>query len=134
MPQPRTNRPVLVVEDHEDTREMVELFLKYDGFAVRTAIHGLDALKRVEHDPPCLILLDVTMPVMDGITFARKLRESGDRDVATAPIVLLTALPDADASKALKETGALDVIHKPISFDRMLTVVERYCHATRSSG
>jgi CheY-like chemotaxis protein len=132
MPQRRTERPVLVVEDHEDTREMVELFLKHDGFTVRTAIHGLDALKRVAHDPPCLILLDVTMPVMDGITFARKLRESDDRDLAAAPIILLTALPDADVNEALKETGALDVIHKPISFDKVLTVVGRHCHAAGS--
>ena len=69
---------------------------------------------------------------MDGITFARKLRESDDRDLAGAPIILLTALPDADANEALKETGALDVIHKPISFDKVLTVVGRHCHAAGS--
>jgi len=127
MAQSRTDRPVLVVEDHEDIREMVELFLQHDGFPVRTAIHGLDALERIEHDPPCLILLDVMMPVMDGITFARAWRRSDDRDLANAPIVLLTALQDA--SEALRETGALHVIHKPISFDEVLSVVEKHCHA-----
>ena len=104
MAQSRTDRPVLVVEDHEDIRR--------DGRAVPRARRlprahrhpRSDALERIEHDPPCLILLDVMMLVIDGITFARALRRSDDRDLANAPIVLLTALQDA--SEALRRRPA----------------------------
>jgi DNA-binding response OmpR family regulator len=127
MAHQRPVRPVLVVEDHEDKREMVEMLLKHDGFAVHTAVHGLDAFRCIQRFKPCLILLDVMMPVMDGITFARELRRYSDREVAESPIILLTAL--SDASEALKETGALDVIHKPIAIDEVINVVGRHCHA-----
>jgi DNA-binding response OmpR family regulator len=65
------------------------------------------------------------MPVMDGITFARKLRESRDAHAAATPIVLLTALSSVD--DAVAQTGALSVIEKPIAIDRVLAEVERYC-------
>jgi CheY-like chemotaxis protein len=72
----RTHRPVLVLEDHDDTRQMVEMFLRADGYDVCTAAQGLDALECIDGDAPCLIVLDVMMPVMDSRTFAQRLRES----------------------------------------------------------
>jgi CheY-like chemotaxis protein len=119
------HRPVLIVEDHEDTREMVEMYLEHVGFTVRTAGDGAEALEEIAHTRPCLILLDVTMPVMDGVTFARELRRSSDPELARTPIVLLTAVPDT--REAVEKTAALDVIRKPISFERVLEAVRRYC-------
>lgn len=121
----RSKQVVLVVEDHDDTREMVELYLRHDGFAVSTAAHGLQALECIEHERPCLILLDLMMPVMDGIAFATELRASQDPAVAATPIVLLTALSDTE--EAMRQTSAVDVLRKPISFERMIDVVERHC-------
>jgi CheY-like chemotaxis protein len=123
----RPAKPVLVVEDHDDTREMVELCLRLDGYHVSTAADGADALARVGQEPPCLILLDVTMPVMDGIAFARALRQSSDPQLAATPIILLTAV--ADVKDALTQTGALAAIVKPISVDRMMEEVARHCGA-----
>lgn len=123
----RTHRPVLVVEDNDDTREMVEMFLEANGYAVRTATDGLDALERIEHDAPCLILLDVMMPVMDGRAFAYRLHAHPDPKIAQIPIVLLTAVPEARAVQ--RQIGALDVIEKPVSFDRITKIVERVCGA-----
>ena len=122
---PSTRRPVLVVEDHDDIREMVEMFLVHDGYRVCSAADGADALACVASERPCLILLDVTMPVMDGPTFARRLRASPDPELAKTPIVLLTAIPDA--RDIMREIGAVDVIAKPISFERVVAVVERHC-------
>jgi CheY-like chemotaxis protein len=124
----RPGKPILVVEDHEDTREMVEMFLRQDGYAVCTAADGSKALECVERETPCLILLDVMMPVMDGPTFARHLREWPDQGIADTPIVLLTAV--ADTRDLQRQTGAVDVIAKPVSFDRVTSVVERHCDLT----
>jgi CheY-like chemotaxis protein len=121
----RPSKPVLIVEDHEDTREMVELFLRREGYAIRTAAHGRDALAAVAVQAPCLILLDVSMPVMDGPTFARQLRESTDRALAATPIVLMTALEDF--TEAMRETQARSVVPKPVSFDHLLGEIARHC-------
>lgn len=121
----RPVKPVLVVEDHDDTREMVELILRLDGYTVCSARNGAEALELTQREMPCLILLDVTMPVMDGITFARKLREFRDAHMAATPIVLLTALSSVD--DAVAQTGAVSVIEKPIAIDRLLAEVERHC-------
>jgi len=104
---------------------MVELFLQQDGYRVCGAAHGLDALDCVAREAPCLILLDVMMPVMDGVAFARQLRDHPDPEIAETPIVLLTAVPNA--AELMREVGAVDVIGKPVSFDRLAAAVERAC-------
>ena len=118
---------VLVVEDHDDTREMVKMFLELDGFAVSTAVHGRDALECLRHNFPCIILLDATMPVMDGLEFGRLLRLHPNPAIAHIPIILLTALPSDDAEKVRQVTGAVKVIPKPRSFPVVVAAVHRYC-------
>jgi CheY-like chemotaxis protein len=120
----RPGKPVLVVEDHEDTRHMVEMFLLLDGYDVVSASNGAEALEFVARVRPCLILLDVNMPIMDGPAFARRLRAHPDRTLADTPIVLLTAVPNA--SELQKEIGAVDALSKPISFDRVMELVAHY--------
>ena len=104
---------------------MLETLLAVDGYQVRTASHGRQALESIEREPPCVILLDVMMPVMDGVAFARALRGAADPAVAQIPIVLVTAVSDAD--KVRQQTGALDVIPKPIDMDRVVETVGRLC-------
>jgi CheY-like chemotaxis protein len=118
--------PVLVVEDHDDIREVVRQFLKLGGFQVSTAVNGQDALEQIDAGlRPCLILLDVMMPVMDGVTFAERLRALPDRVLADTPIVLLTGAHDIQS--AHKRAQALEVIRKPVSFDRVVDVVGHHC-------
>lgn len=128
----RPNRPVLVVEDHKDTREMVEHFLRLDGYLVCGAANGVEALECVARDTPCLILLDVSMPVMDGLTFARRLHENSNPEIAATPIVLLTAIPNA--ARIQREAGALAVIQKPVSFETVVAMVARHCSASANDG
>ena len=74
---------------------------------------------------PCLILLDVNMPRMDGITFGRTLRRHPDPEIAGTPVVLLTAVADTKAAR--EAVQAVEVITKPVSFERIVTAVERHC-------
>jgi len=118
--------PVLVVEDHDDREDVVESILRHAGYKVATAVHGRDALDQLEAGlRPCLILLDLSMPVMDGVTFARALHGVEDSNVAATPIVLLTA--QFDVAVVMKTIGALDIIRKPVAFDRLLETVNRLC-------
>jgi two-component system, chemotaxis family, chemotaxis protein CheY len=124
--------PVLLVDDHEDARNIVRRYLELSGYSVTTAIHGEDALDKIAKGVrPCLILLDVSMPVMDGPTFAERLRRIPDRDLAETPIVLLTG--SFDTHSAQSRSRAVDVIHKPVSFDQMTRMVDRHCRPLERS-
>ena len=117
------------MEDHPDVREMVELFLQLDGFTVCSAADGVAALALLADNKPCLILLDVNMPRMDGITFGRELRRHSDPAIAGTPIILLTAT--ANAQGAAEAVNAVEVMLKPVSFDKFVTTVERHCGPAR---
>ena len=82
-------RPVLVVEDHAETREMLRRFLEREGWAVIEAASGREALERVAAERPELIVLDLIMPEMDGFAFIEALRQ--DATWRSIPIVVVTA-------------------------------------------
>jgi len=117
---------VLVVEDHDDARIVVTRFLELSGYDVSSAINGSDALDKLKSGlRPCLILLDLMMPVMDGITFGERLRALPDGVVAQTPVVLLTGAHDVEAAK--QRIQAVEVIRKPASYVRVRDVVEHHC-------
>jgi CheY-like chemotaxis protein len=120
-----TDRPVLVVEDHEDTRHMVETFLRINGIAVVAADNGLTGLAALQQHRPCVVLLDLSMPVMDGWRFREEQRRLPDDALAVTPIVVVSALNDA--GRHAQTLGAADLIPKPIDFDRLVTVVRGFC-------
>ena len=84
------NRPlVLVVEDEADIRELVSYNLTKAGYQVTGVVTGEEALAAVETDPPDLVVLDLMLPGMDGLTVCRRLKK--DPKTASIPIVMLTA-------------------------------------------
>jgi CheY-like chemotaxis protein len=118
-------RPVLVIEDHLDTRQMVETFLQIEGIATIGAANGLQGLAALREHVPAVILLDLTMPVMDGWRFREEQRRLADALLASIPVVVLSALNDC--RQHARALGAVDVIPKPIDFDRLIEIVRRYC-------
>jgi len=80
---------VLVVDDDADTRERLQALLRREGWSVATAENGAVALEEVARETPCLILLDLMMPEMDGFTFLRELRARAEW--CAIPVVVLTA-------------------------------------------
>src|SRR5687767_9852673 len=101
------SRVVLVVEDHADTRHMVEEFLRIHEIAVVTADNGLTALAALHEHRPCVVLLDLSMPVMDGWRFREHQRRLSDGELAGTPIVILSAVSDLQHQAAT--LGAVDV-------------------------
>jgi two-component system response regulator MprA len=113
-------RTVLVVDDDPWIREAVELALLSEGYAVLIARDGLEALERIERRRPDLILLDVMMPRMDGMTLVHELRRRGlGRDL---PIVLVTASPGLCAEAA--RLGLAGCLPKPFDLAALLRRVE----------
>ena len=114
---------VLVVEDYEDTREFMKFLLQDYGFDVAEATNGYEAIEAVKHSVPDLILMDISMPGMDGLTAARKIREQSGSE--KPPIIAITAYGEAARRKAL-EAGCDASLSKPIDFEDLEPVLSRY--------
>lgn len=114
---------VLVVEDYEDTREFMKFLLQDYGFDVSEATNGYEAVEAVNKQVPDLILMDISMPGMDGLTAARKIRER--ISARRTPIIAITAYGDAAKRKAL-EAGCDASLSKPIDFEDLEPVLARY--------
>jgi CheY-like chemotaxis protein len=115
-------KAILLVEDNDDIRELYGGFLRREGYTVYEAENGLEALETMEklQETPCLVLLDLMMPIMSGPEFLKVLGES-DR-LALMPIVVLSAGGQpTDAPEAKK------FIRKPVDPAVLLTVVREFC-------
>lgn len=114
---------VLVVEDYEDTREFMKFLLQDYGFDVAEASNGFEAIEAVKRQVPDLILMDISMPGMDGLTAAKKIREQNL--ARKTPIIAITAYGEAAKRKAL-EAGCDVSLSKPIDFEDLEPVLSRY--------
>ncbi len=102
---------ILVVDDEPNIREVVELYLRREGFEVEVVGDGAAALAAIEHKMPDLIVLDLMLPILGGVQVTRTLRQ-GDQDI---PIIMLTAKGDEADRVAGLELGADDYLTKPFS-------------------
>ena len=113
-----TDPLVLVVDDDPDILDAICDILEGEGYRVARARHGAEALERVEAEQPRLILLDLMMPVMDGVTFAQALKERPER--GRIPIVVISA--DGNPQRAAS-IGAAGYLAKPFDIDALLSQV-----------
>jgi DNA-binding response OmpR family regulator len=101
---------VLVVEDDATVAEVVTRYLERDGYTVRAAANGLEALELAASEPPDLVVLDVMLPGIDGLEVCRRLRER-----APIPVIMLTARGEEEDRVLGLELGADDYVSKPFS-------------------
>lgn len=116
--RPTEQRPILVVDDTSAIRDLIADALMDEGYPVERAANGAEALAVVERTRPCLILLDLHMPVLDGWGFARALAGRSLR----VPIVVLTAA--GNAVRHAREVGAVACVGKLFSLPDLLDTVD----------
>jgi CheY-like chemotaxis protein len=122
---------VLVVEDNTDVAELLQVLLDSEGFDSLVATDGAVALAHLRRDPAfCLILLDLMMPVMDGWTF--RIEQRRDPRLAEIPVVLLSG--DGRVREKAAQLDVADHMLKPLDVDRLVGVVERFCHRRPEAG
>ena len=117
--------PILVVEDVPNVLELIELTLRFKGYAVVSAHNGLEGLQMVEKAKPALVITDILMPHMDGYTFIQKLRTSSS-DSSRLPVIFLSAtFVTAEDKSFAMSLGATRFLEKPIDTeDFLLTIAE----------
>ncbi len=114
---------VLIVEDYADTRTMMKFLLQRFGYDVIEAADGQEAVDRVKENQPDLILMDLSLPVMDGLTATQIIRKVDG--YGKIPIIAVTAYGNSYYRRAI-EAGCDDLINKPLDFDKLEPILEQY--------
>lgn len=116
---------ILIVDDVPDNLFLLQILLENEGYEVELADSGPSALAKILASP-CLVLLDVMMPQMNGIEVTRLIRQY--EQFSTLPIVLLTATEEAVIEQALR-AGANGCLRKPINLEEVLQRIQSFCEA-----
>ncbi len=116
-------KTVLVVEDYADTRTMMKFLLQSFGFVVIEAADGQEAVEKAQTNVPDLILMDLSLPVMDGLTATQTIRKFNG--FGKIPIIAVTAYGNSYYRQAI-EAGCDDLINKPLDFDKLEPILNQY--------
>lgn len=114
-------KKVMIIDDSASIRKVVSLALKSAGYEAVEAVDGQDALGKLEADPVQLIICDVNMPNMDGISFLKQIK--ADSNHKFTPIIMLTTESQEDMKQQGLEAGARAWIVKPFQPDQLLQAV-----------
>ena len=120
---------ILVVDDYQDAREMYAEYLQYSGFRVAEARNGNEAVTQARSLKPDLILMDLSLPGMDGWEATRVLK--ADEETRHIPIVALTGHALAGASEGARKAGCDSFVTKPCLPDDLVVEVRRMLNAVK---
>lgn len=123
---------ILLVDDNQDARTMYSFYLEYEGFACVTAQDGREAIARIAECRPALILMDATMPGMDG--WEATLRIKADPVTRDIPIYMLTAHAFPEHRRHAVEVGAAGLLAKPIFPDDLVREIRRALNLPGAPG
>jgi CheY-like chemotaxis protein len=123
---------ILIADDYADNRELLRLMLSVVGYEIREARDGRECIRMALAEPPDLLLIDLSMPVLDGWDVLRELR--ADERTRAIPCVAFTAIADLDHERALAK-GFDAYLAKPFNAKDLLLTVERLLarHADRET-
>ena len=120
------SKKVLIVEDFTDARRMMRFQMESEGYEVLEAADGMEAVEKAVGEKPDLILMDIAMPVLDGIQATTAIRQHDD--LVGVPIIALTAYGDFYKDRA-RDVGCNEVVQKPIDFQQLRPVIQHYAAA-----
>lgn len=123
MQQPDPSEKILLVEDTEDNRFMMRRLLEMSGYQITEATNGEEAVRLAQSVRPQLILMDLSLPVIDGLAATRAIRKlEGFKDT---PIVAVSAHDTSDFQKEALAAGCNSYITKPIDFSQLESLIAR---------
>lgn len=117
------SKTVLIVDDNADTRLMIKILLESYDYQVLEAENGQEAIEKATLQRPDLILMDIMMPMMDGVTATEIIRKV--EGLENVPIVALTALQGRTIEKEL-DAGFNEIISKPLDFDKFEKILNHF--------
>jgi CheY-like chemotaxis protein len=128
----KAERTVLVVEDFEDNRFLMRRLLEMSGFGVLEATNGEEAVLIAERERPDLVLMDLSLPLLDGLAATRKIRAC--EGMNNIPIVAVSAHDTTDFHTEALSAGCNDYVTKPIDFDQLELVINKLLNENSSDS
>lgn len=119
------NKTVLVVDDYPDFRKIISIVLKRYGYDIIEASDGYEAVEMAVEQHPDMILLDLAMPVLDGIEAVKAIRRHASLE--DTPIVAISAYHDLYNEQA-RQAGCNAVLAKPVRIEQLEPIVSKYLH------
>jgi CheY-like chemotaxis protein len=120
----KTSQTIMVVEDYDDTRMLLRQWLESKGYRVVEAINGQEAVDLTQRERPNLILMDLDLPILDGIAATQHIRQQSEMN--QVPIVAITAYPMSYTHVKAFAKGCNEYLAKPIDFDELEELLNRY--------
>jgi CheY-like chemotaxis protein len=123
---------ILVAEDDEDNRFVTKTLLELRGYAVVEASNGQEAIDLMARAKPDLVLMDLKMPVLNGLAATRSIRQHAAASARRVPIVALSAYDPAQHRAVAMAAGCDDYVLKPVDYDRLGTLIESLLAGARA--
>ena len=117
---------VLIADDEKHIREILKMYCEKEGFDVIEAADGAEAILKVQSEKPDILILDIMMPVMDGLEATRRIRTCTHPRGATVPIIAISANAFADDIQKAKNAGMNEHLAKPFEMEKVLRAISRY--------
>src|SRR5215510_1721992 len=124
MRQEKSNRRIMVVEDYDDTRMLLKQALEMLGYSVLEASNGQEAVDIADREHPDLILMDLDLPILDGIAATQRIRQQSELE--HVPILAVTAYPMSYTHVKAFSKGCTEYMAKPIDVAELTKLVNRY--------
>jgi signal transduction histidine kinase len=123
---------ILLADDNEPNLNTLSSYLTARGYEIRIAKNGQEAVEKARSEKPDLILMDIQMPIMDGLEATQKIRQYPD--LASTPIIALTALAMKGDKEKCLAAGANDYITKPVRLNQLVTSIQQLLRSRLASG
>ena len=117
-------RRILIADDDDDNRIPLKLMLKMNRYDVLEARDGQEAIDRIRRDKPDLVLMDITLPILDGLEATRLIRR--EAEFQTLPIIFISGYENQETLDRVKACGGTGYISKPIEFDDLKQMIETH--------
>ena len=118
-----SQKRVLIAEDSSVIQNLARKILEFQNYEITSVKNGEQVLQILEQETFDILLLDINMPVMDGMECVKKVREHTDKKKASVPVVAITGNAKNYSEEEFKAAGFNDVLVKPLNFDKLVEIV-----------
>ncbi|MDO8281818.1 MAG: response regulator [Thermodesulfovibrionia bacterium] len=119
-------KKILIVDDNEKNRKLLKVIIESHGYETVEADNGKEGVRLARESKPLLILMDIQMPVMDGIEAAKILKS--EAETAGIPVIAVTSYAMKGDREKFLATGINDYIAKPIDVNEVISIIDKYSH------
>jgi two-component system, cell cycle response regulator DivK len=120
------SKKVLVAEDSSVIQNLTKKILQIQNYQISSVKNGEQVLKHLENESFDIILMDINMPIMDGMECAKKIRALDDKEKAQTPIIAITGNAKNYSMEDFKSVGINEYLPKPLNFDDLVETVKKY--------